>query len=471
MSIIRSLGWEREPMFDASNTTYECTRIRGSLIVSYNPKAVSFRAVPNNPSAIPTAFDGRMPVQTDIGIRRFLEQPRGQLRVTSNDTDWLVSPVDFRNGPKVCDVRNGPFVKVNSIAQIPGERLWQIHLEFETFINESPDVTGTSFPPLFLSNRWYAVDDTNWQHLRTRIYQGTCTVRGDVLQYQNQIADQPNNQKYIDYFRDQFCAFSVPLGFQREKVHVTVTPDGNTAHYTVVDQEQLYNKRGNQQIPVRIEIADTSFTSLGGFARGVTTVANIQTSILDWVTGFNRGPQVTAAIGVALSNMYKNVLVRVWGNQKHSRIELINIALSMAQSRMGIVSPVLDTTLSEIIVTANSDNFAQVNYTIRWGPGMQLPQLLESAAVLWGNILLGPGVLAGPGPGRTFQESIARNGNTFGGGISHSQSVRSFNVPFPGSSGTRGTSATYGANPLFCLVTQALEGFDGTPAAPTALAT
>ncbi len=190
----------------------------------------------------------------------------------------------------------------------------QIHLEFETFINECPNVLNSSLPPLILSNRWYALDDTNWQQLRTRTYQGICTVRGDVLQKQ-QLPAYP----YVDYFRDQFANFKVPVGFQRERVQVTVTPDGNSAHYVVVDVEQLFNKSALGPA-VRIEVADTAWTSLSRTNRLIVEGAGLFWDSLDNTIGSPLGwapksNDLKRKAAIALSKMYKNVLVRCWGNR------------------------------------------------------------------------------------------------------------------------------------------------------------
>ena len=42
MTVVQSIGWEKEPILDDSHTTYLYTRVRGSFIATYNPGAVSF---------------------------------------------------------------------------------------------------------------------------------------------------------------------------------------------------------------------------------------------------------------------------------------------------------------------------------------------------------------------------------------------------------------------------------------------
>lgn len=466
MTILQSLSWEREPLLDPSHTTYECTRYRGSVIVSYNPGAESFRG---NAITLPTPSPGEMPVTTDVAIRRFLEQPRGQLVVTSaGGLTFLKSPpssgVGVSDGPglpthRFCDVRNGPFIRVNSVAEIPGERLWKINLEFETYINEHPNVRGSSYPPLILSNRWFAFDDTNWQHLRTRTYQGTCTVRGDILQAQT------GNQKYVDYFRKDFCGFNVPNGFQRESIKVTVTPDGNTAHYTVTDVEQLFSK-GRNNPAVRIEVADTAWTSLSGLNRALAAASD--SNALGWVVapvGIAQDLQSIFATrppaATLLSKMYKNVIVRCWGNRVTPREKLTDYAMAVALTRMGRAG-VFDTTLAELLVSGDTNNFVQVNYTIRWGPDA-FADLLGSFGSSLVTVALGP--LAGPGQ-TGFQQAISQSPNQTAGGFTYSQkNPVQANPIFPGAA-SNDTVGVKGTSPLYYLVTQALEQFDDSPAAP-----
>ncbi len=496
LNIIQSLGWEREPLFDPSNTTYECTRVRGSVIVTYNPGAISYQSRPNTPSTVPPAqTPGKMPVETDVEIRRFLEQPRGLLTVESSGKTWLTSP---RGGMK-CDVRNGPFTKVNSVQKIPGERLWQIHLEFETYINDFPNsieftsLPGQPYPALFVSNRWYAADETNWQHLRTRIIQGVCTVRGDVLQ-DNPVA----TQRYIDTFRFAFCAFPVPDGFQRENVKVTVTPDGNSAHYTVIDTEQIWNKSARCPA-VRIEVADTNAVSEGTALRALMQSGGLARAVVDAAAvtayggaavfglGIRPGRALKAIVGVGLNaardlaaaaignlpKAYKTTVVRCWGNQRTSRQDLLRYAMAVGTTRMGLSNPITAMIASkEMIISQDSSNFVQVMYTVNWGLDVQAGALGGPVAVGFaGAYFLNTNMGAGQVFNDTWNNSIfasTTTNTTDPVPVSHTQEVLpNQNPQFPADSGTRGTASRLPSSvSLQTLVTQSLEGFDQVPPQP-----
>jgi hypothetical protein len=476
-TILRSISWEREPQFDPSGTTYLDTRWRGAIIVAYNPEAESY-GLNAGGTAIPVA--GRMPAQTDAAIRTLLEQPRGQLLVMSNGTTVLRSPAFLPTGvPAACDTRNGPFIKVNSIQQISGERLWNIHLEIETYINErtpGPDgnPNANTRAVLFLSNRWYISDDTNWQHLRTRTFQGICTVRADRLQG----SVTPN----IDSFRDVFASFSVPAGFQRESVKVTVTPDGNSAHYTVVDTEQIFNKTANCPA-VRIETIDTDWVWRGSCLRAlrqmggsVTVVARGVAAIAYGLSGSDAGRAMAVqvvqegllgATRAAVDNLpkgYKNVVVRGWGNQRTSRNTLVQYAMAVALGRLGVIPRAIASD-SETLVTQDSSNSVTVSMTINWGLDIGL-LIIPSAISGIPTDVLDTRFPSAPGMDprvRGTQTQVTINGL---GQITHGQGLagaQGANVPFPADSGTRGTASLVPSNVgLQTLVTQALEGFNGT---------
>jgi hypothetical protein len=488
MRVIQSLSWGKEPLLDqAGHTTYECSRYHGSLLVAYNPGAVSFppgtnpaalpvpAPTPPNQIELPPAGQGQLPAQTEVAIRNYLEQPRGQLIAMSAGNIWLKSPSDRTIASNsLGDVRNGPFLKVNTIQYSQGERLWKIHLNFETYVNENPSGVSPEnpFPPLILSNRWYATDDTNWQHLRTRIYQGTCTVRGDVL------GTNVPPQNMIDGFRDSFAAFSVPLGMQRVKVHVTVTPDGNTAHYTVIDEEQLFNQNFDSPA-IRIETVDTTWMWTGSVRRAIAGIGGASRVINDlgprsmqfgpfaiFAQLRNLGGIISDASNQTRANlpkMYKNLVVRCWGNQLTPRTELVAYAIRVAVTRMGTTN-LIDATTSEVSVSQDTNKFCQVSYTISWGQdiaanfiGGNIGTLYIATAELFGA---GIGNLNGAG---AFTNSIMTDPDTRNiNGLNVLQSQRLINPPFPADSQTRGTASL---PTLQVLLTQTLEGFNASPAA------
>jgi len=473
LDVIQSLVWEREMMFDQSFTTYECTRIRGSVIVSYNPGANSYEASAD-PALPPSRVAGKMPVETDKAIRAYLEQPRGTLIVESAGARWVRSPPTVRTS---CDVRNGPFVRVNSIQHIPGERLWKIHLEFETYINEMP--IGDSFKlAMIVSNRWSVSADVDWQHLTTRTYQGVCTFRGDLLRS----VGNPLPTQQIDWMRSTFAAFGIPAGFQRTRVYVRNLPDGNSCEYTVVDTEQLWNKPANCPA-VRIEVQDSAWGWTGSLGRAVamagTPIAMAATATVAAIlTPANPGPNLIAAARYAIeageavaSNFpkyYKRCHVRVWGNQQRPRNELTVLALNIVFTRLG-VRALWDTYTAEILIAGDTNNYVDVSYMVSWDFGLTALGL----PVATGIGLLNNTIATGSGGQQGLQQwsgGIAAQSTTIplssGGNLTQSFATASdtINPPFPNGLGLLPNSGTRGTWPGI-IVTQILENFNEHPAA------
>ncbi len=463
-TILNSVSWEREMLFDPSNTTYECTRIRGNLLLAYGPGAASFKSQGGgNPRAIPRAQRGEMPVNTDVAIRRFLEQPRFQFEVESSGVVWLTSPADGPNGPLLADVRNGPFLKVESISQIAGERFWTIHAQIETYINEFPKLSNTSLPPLIISNRWYVHEDVDINCLRTRTYKGVCTVRGDVLQAQPLAGG--GAPRYIDYFRQNFASFNVPIGHQRTEVSVQITPDGNTAHYSVTDTEQMFDK-GTGNPAVRLEVMETTDTVLTAANRAIAQGFSLQNRVL-YPGEANEGRRsfLEGQAIMALTKAYRSILIRAWGNKVTPRNVLMGYAVAVAYARMGTVTSIFDPTLSEMQVIGDLHNFVQVLYTLSYGP--------DATQEIFGN-LPGGGLqiiannlgLIVPPQAVQFDRAISATATI------NTNNPRSTVSQTPGTNptffqnGTRGTYFTYAnrGQALYYLVTQALEQFDGAPA-------
>jgi hypothetical protein len=147
---------------------------------------------------------------------------------------------------------------------------------------------------------------------------------------------------------------------------------------------------------------------------------------------------------------YKSIVVRCWGNQRTDRRKLVVYALAVAATRMGN-TPRSQTMDREIRVTQDSSNYVMVQHTVRWG--------VELITGLFTGLVNGEFLQAFNNVNPVFDPKV-RNPETRVDGVSHTQSLDD-NVAFPADSGTRGTASLPN---LQILVTQTLEGFDGTPA-------
>lgn len=422
MSIIRTLNCEREALLDASGTTYECTRWRASFIVTLGPAALAFLA--GNPPTIITPFNPatpQMPAKTDVAIRAFMEQPRGRLIISSLGNVVLVAP----QGKAPCDVRNGPFCRADSIVEIPGERLWQMHLTIETYINETPT------PTIFLNNRWTTVDDVGWNHLCTRTHAGTCTVRGDLLQQQS--------PPQIDQFRKTFAGFSVPPNFQRTMVRVQASADGNSVDYIVRDEEQMWNKTLNCPA-VRVEVQQSSWT---------------------WSSQFMRAFALNPTdVTKHLPRFYARCHVRLHGNNKTPRQLLLSMALTILTNRLGTPAAG-DISTDELLIAQDLNNMVDVVSTRSWDQGSLglLGNIATNVAQWWNATPTNNGFLQFIGSA-IQSPNINAIDPTFGITYAITSAIKpGANPLFPGDAvGTRGTF-------IGQIVQQILEGFDTAPAA------
>lgn len=497
MRIIETIGVNREPMLDkGGDSTYVFTKWTGDLVTTYNPGALSARpngapgavpfvGVPNNSplSGLPgfaSINPGTMPAFTDATIRAFLEQPRGRLIISSLGQTVLDCPTV--NGIlQVCDANNGPKVRVNSIQEVAGERMWRIHLTFEAAVNETPT------PRVIVSNRWAASSRVSWQHTAERVIRGVCTVRGDLLRNAAFVAAP--NTGLIDSLRNAFASFSLPPNYQRTGVDVVVSPDGNSAAYTVTDTEQVFQKPGlvNTNVP-RFEVKDTNWMWRGSWGKAAQQLSNqgmsaympswwsylIPVPGAPWLAPamsafFNSTQATLQATAAQMPKRYMNCLVRAWGNRLQYRPQLTNLAMAIAAARLGQAA-FFDTTTQEIVVSGDTSNYVDVSWTISW----EYQTNIAGFPIGLFGIPLGPGV--GGAGDRSFAGAIAQDTNmptvadarnlppglTGPPVITQTSGNAVNNPPFPGDSGTRGTDTALGR-----LVIQVLEAFDAAPAAPT----
>lgn len=399
LQVLRSNPWVREVVLDESQQSYRWTKWTISAIVTYNPAAVTYApsagggaggagrnprglgGMPDTGAGAPTpggVFNPpgpqRMPADTDVAIRRFLEFPRGALVVLSTDmltglpnSVVLRSPAQNPNGSfQACDANNGPFCKVNSIQEIAGERLWQIHVVFETYIREDSLASGAS-PPTLVSNQWSVATDTNWQHLTTRVIEGMVHFRADRL---------INTLNPAEAFRSTFAAFTVPNGFQRKQVLCRTLASGNQIAYRIVDSEEPFQKAGQPATAsVRLEYTESSWMWRGSFARGAAQAiqnrptAGIGTFLNPVALGAFARDLVLNPINSAINQLpkcYKTVIARAWGNREMSRAGLINLVMALANSRMGTVSLWLPATSETIITYHSAQMMAQIQSTYNW---------------------------------------------------------------------------------------------------------
>lgn len=293
-------------------------------------------------------------------------------------------------------------------------------------------------------------------------------MRGDVQ------SQKVGNARFIDALRNEFCGFTIPRGFQRQEVRVSVTPDGNTAHYSVIDAEQLFCQDTNCPT-VRIEISDSSWIWAGSPGRAVAqmggvfglgaraaAVANPLGNSTLWQFAVDMSNIVMANIPKA----YRNILVRCWGDAVRERTTLVQFAMAVVRTRMGQLAPLLNTTTSELLVTQDTNNFVQCSYTFNWSNDVIAgliggPVGVAAAGI---NQIMGTGTTEAQA---AFNRGIEASPNTPTNMGTVSQplpgTVPPVCPPFWGQGGVRSTQVFSDPN-LGILITQILEGFDSVPA-------
>ncbi len=376
--VTRSIGTERENILDPSGSTYLYTRWRGNYVVTYNPGAIAYRpgplatkagVAPGAPLAGPYRA-GIMPASTDFAIRAWINKPRRLLRIWSGDVLVIQSPLIINGVVAACDAATGPILKANDIVFIPGERRWDIHLSIETSFIDPTFASGT-LPPV-ISNRWYAIGETDFQQKLVRAYQGLVTVRGDWLR------SSGGNPTTIDQLRSTFAAFTVPQGFQRVTVNVRAMPDGNSAEYTVVDAQQMWNKdaraskadrqQGNtcRVCPaLRLEIQDSAWVSQ---VAGLNVVPNGPALLLGLGLLTGLGGIAQTALGSLVPKGYRRVQVRAWGASTMNRAIIAKFCLNVASARLGVLAE-FDVATEETMCVQDTSNYVEVTKTRSWDFG------------------------------------------------------------------------------------------------------
>lgn len=165
-------------------------------------------------------------------IRSSLMQPRRPFSVKCSGVEVIPQPVQGNNG--TVDAANGPQPQYCNVIQMNDSTfivMWAIKASYweNNRVNIAAPVTVTNQPgnPV-LVNRWSETQDIDKCMYTTRTREGKYIIRSD------------NRQGLIvDRFREQMAILAVPTGFLRESSSYTVSPDGLSLSYRIVDKEQF----------------------------------------------------------------------------------------------------------------------------------------------------------------------------------------------------------------------------------------
>ncbi len=435
MQIVYTRNIGREVVMSRDGVAYETQKWTFDVDAIYNPAATSFAPDPAGDNVrLPAARRGVMAPTTDVAVRDWLNQPRGQLVYTLGGITLLSTPAPGYTS----DARLGPLVERCDVKEIPGDKTFLVSLRITTHVNEGPRLSlargkaGPSFHVL-LSNRWREYVDQDQDYFVQRIVEGEAVFRVDELESRGHVADN---------YRASVLPPLAP-NFARIAEQVVPSEDRSRLTYRVVDQEMPFNNAALYPNVTRVEAYETRQVFApciwDALALGLSTSIGNMVEANRRTTGpvgtgrvrgnvERRDAVVSAAvrgiIGITRAvapTLVSQALARVWGHRNCRRFDMAALAVAICYARIGPPTP--DSTTSMQLSAEVSGKFVEFNVThtrMKW----VLP-IFSSAGndVPFNNTAL-------------FATDVAANDNT--GNLLFQQNARN-NAPPPNSNGTRGT--------------------------------
>jgi hypothetical protein len=370
----------RTPIYDGPTFKfYSCTfAIAGTL----SPAATSYVSGPAGPTATP----GFLGAQTDVAIRQYIMQPRRLLVVDIGGVEIMRSPATdpVTGSPLATDAYNGPVPRNVNVQEVLGSKTFLVSFVVEVFLNEC----NADQPNVVLSHRWTMEDIVEMPHyLTTRIISGWATLRTDWMIAAGFAPDD---------FRAAFFHPVLPV-MQRQRATISVSEDGASLQYTLVDQERTYNIgilqnvtdiKASHNAQVGKLSVDEVIIPVGRIASRTIGRAGgaLAQGGLNFISGGAGalGHLGAGALDVGLTVMQlmprqmDNITVQVWGNANSSRNVLNNIALQVAFGRLaqtangaqiaGVVVAGLHLSITHNLM----EKYVEVTLRARQGLGNQL---------------------------------------------------------------------------------------------------
>ena len=225
------------------------------------------------------------PAELMVHVRTKLLQRRRPLSMTFNGFELIPQPQDGLSG--TVDAKNGPipvFCEISKLTNTTFLCNYRIVAHYWEKNTDPPIKNEQGNNVLF--NRWsetIAIDYTNYS---TRTRTGKFVIRSDNPQ-----------GKIADEIRTQLAVVGVPAGFLRESASYTVSPDGLGINYTIVDRE-VFKKPPAPAFKASGEYREEALKN--GAMR------------------------------------YASVRVRLEGSKDTSQTNLINVAVAIATTKLGI---------------------------------------------------------------------------------------------------------------------------------------
>lgn len=160
-------------------------------------------------------------------IRHYLLLPRKSLSFVFNGVEMIPQPIDGNKG--TVDCQNGPKPEFCKIVQLSDDSFIMTYSITAIYWDKlKQDDNGTKMekgnPVLY--NRWSESVDIDECEFTIRTRSGVFCIRSD-----NQDGGQ------ADEWRDRMAVVGVPPGFVRQSSNYTISPDGLSLQYKIVDRE------------------------------------------------------------------------------------------------------------------------------------------------------------------------------------------------------------------------------------------
>lgn len=234
-------------------------------------------------------------------VRIALQQPRRLLSVTVGGTNLIPSPI----AGGTVDAKNGPHPQYCNITQLTNQT-FLVQYRIIAHYWENPIIKGNSVVNqpggTVLYNRWQETVDMDELMMSTLTRKGKFVIRSDNIQ--GQIAD---------IVRVQTAVTGVHRGFVRKSSSYTISPDGLSVSYTIIDQEVYKMPPDFSQIKgINAGQYDHAFK-----AKGMYTESTM--------------PGKSGVLGTFRVGA---VDLTLWGSKKTSQYKLIQAALAIGNSKL-----------------------------------------------------------------------------------------------------------------------------------------
>ncbi|RJQ24620.1 hypothetical protein C4577_07575 [Candidatus Parcubacteria bacterium] len=246
--------------------------------------------------------DQTNPTSIMVKIRAALLQPRRELQVMVNNVPLITQIAQGNVG--TVDAKNGPQPQSCDITQLTNETfLINYRIIAHYWENNTVDgntITNNPGSPV-LSNRWFESVEIDDLLLTTKVRRGKYTIRSD------------NSQGEVaDYYRKFVAVTGVAKGFIRQKSKYTISPDGLSISYEIIDRE-VY------KMP-------PDLTKLNGVDPGTPTAYRAQGTYTETTSPGPNSQFGWYRVGA--------VSLQLWGAKTTSQAALIAAALSIGNAKL-----------------------------------------------------------------------------------------------------------------------------------------